>query len=254
MITKVEPNKTYHSDKSISASGLKTIYKKSVFHHINRQPFTSRALNLGSAVHAIMLEGMKVFNDEFYIMPKIDGRTKAGKEEKAKHVELAKGKSLLTPEDMQIIYGILDNFKENKMAQHYCSGQVEISHYSEYKGIPIKVRPDCFNSEHLFVSDVKTCQDNSPRAFKYDIYKWAYHLQAVCYSTVLGYPIENFRFIAAETKPPYSVQVYAFGEELIEQGKRAFEEALSDWKLYHETGIMVGYKGKTNELDDSIIL
>lgn len=254
MKTKNETNAEYHSEKSISASGLKTIYKKSVYHHLNKKPFESKSMNLGSAVHAIMLEGMKVFNTEFYITPKIDARTKAGKLEKAKHLEIAGDRKLLSPEDMEIIYGIMESFKTNKMAQYYCDGQVEISHYSDYNGVPIKVRPDCFNSQHLFISDVKTCQDNSPRAFKSDIYKYSYHLQAVCYCKVMGYPIENFRFIAVETKYPYSIQLYALGEDLIEQGVKAFEQSMNDWKMYIESGLIVGYSGKHNELDDSIIL
>jgi hypothetical protein len=39
MIKKQDTNKMYHSQKGISASGLKKIYKKSVYHYLHQQPF-----------------------------------------------------------------------------------------------------------------------------------------------------------------------------------------------------------------------
>ena len=51
MQTKVESNEQYHSNTNISASGLKTIFKKSVYHYLNQKPFSSSSLELGSAIH-----------------------------------------------------------------------------------------------------------------------------------------------------------------------------------------------------------
>ena len=51
----------YHSHNSISASGLKTIYKKSVYHLINQRFKETPAMALGTAVHAAILE-----SDDFY--------------------------------------------------------------------------------------------------------------------------------------------------------------------------------------------
>ena len=80
-----DTNEVYHSSDAISASGLKYIYQNSVQKFLQRQAFSSKAMNLGSAVHAAMLEPAEYIND-FHVMPKIDGRTKAGKEEKAKNL------------------------------------------------------------------------------------------------------------------------------------------------------------------------
>jgi len=118
----------------------------------------------------------------------------------------------------------------------------------------LKARPDCFNIENNFISDIKTCQDNSPKSFRYDVYKWGYHLQAVVYSEVMGIPVENFRFIAIETKYPYSVQLYSLNEKMIEEGRFGFQKALSDWRLYLETGIVMGYNTDNLNNDGSIIL
>lgn len=51
-----DSNHDYHAHKSISASGLKSIYKKSVYHYLNQKPFTSQSMNFGNAVHDVILE------------------------------------------------------------------------------------------------------------------------------------------------------------------------------------------------------
>jgi len=73
-----DSNTDYHSNKSISASGLKEISSTSVTDYLNKKFKTSLALELGSAIHTIILEP-ELFDTEFHIMPNIDLRTKAGK-------------------------------------------------------------------------------------------------------------------------------------------------------------------------------
>jgi exodeoxyribonuclease VIII len=235
MNKKQDTNEAYHSHPGISASGLKRIYKKSVYHYITQKPFESSAMALGSAVHCAMLEP-DTFFDEYHIMPRIDRRTKAGKEAFIIEQKKAEGKLLLSSEDYETIESILTNFRNDDLAQHYCKGIVELSHYGKHEGLEVRVRPDCLNRVENWISDVKTCQDNSPQAFKRDVYKYAYHLQAAFYMDMLG--IDNFRFIAVETNYPYSVEVYSLSEDMIEQGRQAWKQAFADWRLYKETGIV----------------
>lgn len=235
MRTANDTNEKYHSSAGISASGLKTIYKKSVRHHIDRKPFESAAMALGSAVHAAMLEP-NTFFDDYHVMPKIDRRTKEGKEAYLVEQKKAEGKLLITPDDYEKINSILDNFRNDDLAQKYCKGVIELSHYGKHEGLDVRVRPDCLNKVQGFISDVKTCQDNSPMAFKRDVYKYAYHLQAAFYMDMIG--VDEFRFIAVETNYPYTIEVYTLSDEMIEQGRKAWKAAFADWKLYVETGII----------------
>lgn len=235
MIKKQDSNEVYHTQPGISASGLKKIYKKSVYHYLTQQPFESSAMALGSAVHCAMLEPEKFF-DEYHIMPRMDRRTKAGKEAYEIEQKKAEGKLLISSDDYDTIESILTNFRNDDLAQKYCKGIVELSHYTKYEGLEVRVRPDCLNRVENWISDIKTCQDNSPQAFKRDVYKYAYHLQAAFYMDMLG--IDNFRFIAVETNHPYSVEVYALGEDMIEQGRQAWKQAFADWRLYQEAGIV----------------
>ncbi len=244
MIVKKDSNDHYHSHNSISASGLKEIYKKSVYHFLNRKFKESPAMKLGTAVHQSILEPDD-FYDIYHVIDKIDKRTKAGKEEYQSQLDLAKNynsctsKIILESDTHHIIKEILKSFRSNELAQKYCKGEIELSHYLKHEGVDVRVRPDCINRISNFISDVKTCQDNSPEAFKRDIYKWGYHLQAAFYMDMLG--IDNFKFIAVTTSYPYTVEVYSLDEDTIEFGRSAWQQAFLNWQSYLETKQPPGY-------------
>ena len=253
MKTKIESNEVYHQSKAISSSALKTIYKKSVYHYLNQAPRYGGALQLGSAIHTALLEPEK-FYDEYYISPKIDKRTKDGKIAAASQVKLAEGKSVIETDQYEMILKIKDNFKANDQAVYYSKGDIELSHYTTFEGVEVRVRPDCINKMIGFMSDPKSCQDNSPRAFKSDVYKWGYHLQAAFYSDMVGIDPKNFVFIAIETNYPFTVECYTLSEKMIDEGRNAYKNAIADWKFYLETGIATGYRGYERNNNGIIIL
>lgn len=152
------------------------------------------------------------------------------------------------------------NLKSNELAQKYCKGEIEVSHYGQMDDIDIRVRPDCKNSISGWISDVKTCQDNSPEKFRIDILKFRYDLQATFYCDALGYDPKDFRFIAVETNYPYSIEVYGLSDDLIELGrngnayKMGYKQALANWKFYKETDVALGYESQNRNEDGSIII
>ena len=149
---------------------------------------------------------------------------------------------------------ILENFRNHDLAQKYCQGEIELSHYKKHDDVDVRIRPDVLNRVENFISDVKTCQDNSPVAFRRDVYKYGYHLQCAFYSDMLGVPAENFRFIAVETNWPFYVEVYALSDEMIQQGRKGWQRAFNDWKIYVETGIISGFIWNEFNNDGSLIL
>ena len=80
--------------------------------------------------------------------------------------------------------------------------EIEISHYKQHEGVDVRIRPDVVNYKEGFISDVKTCQDNSPKAFRRDVYKFSYQIQAVFYSDMLGIDPSEFRFILCTNQTP----------------------------------------------------
>lgn len=225
-----DSNDQYHAHNSISASGLKLISKYSVYHFLNQQVKETTSMAFGTAVHTALLE-KDTFYDIYYALPKIgDLRKKENKELKKEEEQKAEGKILLSWEDHEKIKHIIQNFKKNKLAQHYCKGECELSHYLKYDDVDVRVRPDVVNHVGGFISDVKTCQDASPQAFRRDVFKWGYHIQAAFYMDMLN--INTFKFICVEVNHPYTVVVHTLNNDFIDLGRKQWKQALLDWKHY----------------------
>ena len=239
-----DSNDIYHSHTSISASGLKYISKYSVYHYINQLPRETTSMAFGTAVHQALLEPVD-FYDIYFVMPEIgDLRKKENKELKKQAEEKAEGKICLSFHDHERIKSIIQNFKKNKLAQHYCSGEIELSHYLKHDNIDVRVRPDIINHVANFICDVKTCQDASPQAFRRDVYKFNYDLQAAFYMDMLG--ITEFKFVVCEVNHPYTVVVHTLDKEFIELGRQKWKNAFEYWKHYVKTNEVSLYHPETS--------
>ena len=254
MIKKKDSNEVYHSHDSISASGLKTIYKKSVFHYLNKEQFISTpAMNFGSAVHSVLLEPEK---KEILTLPKnLNLRTKKDREYKRQLTEDNKDKIIVSAEEKESLDQIIQNTMNNKLANKllFTLDEIEHSYYGTYEDVPVRIRPDGIKKRR-YIIDIKTCQDASPRAFRSSIYNYAYHLQACFYSEMLGFDPSSFRFIAIENKYPYDVAVYSLSDDLIEKGKLAWRIAFDSWKQYINNSEIKGFHWEDINEDGSHIL
>ena len=254
MIKKQDSNEVYHSHNSISASGLKTIYKKSVFHYINKEQFTSTpAMNFGSAVHSALLEPDK---KEILALPeKINLRTKKDRDFKAKLIEDNKDKIIISHDEKKYLEQIVDNVNSNSLAMKLLNGldEIEYSYYGSIDEVDVRVRPDGLKRNRHII-DIKTCQDASPKAFRNAIYNFSYHLQACFYSEALGYDPASFRFIAIENKYPFDVAVYSLSDELIERGKTAWRIAFNAWSNYIKDNKVSGFNWDDINNDGSLIV
>lgn len=253
MVTKIETNAEYHSNKRhLSSSAVKTIASRSVYHLLNSSPYKeTEDMMLGTAIHAKMLEPIS-FDETYVVMVPFNGTTREGKAIKADYVRNeAEGKILLKANHGDIITGLYNSTQKNELALKYLIGDIELSHYSEFMGVPVKVRPDVKGVD--FISDIKTCQDASPKAFRYDVYKYKWHIQAAFYCAVLGYTMDQFKFIAMQKNYPYDVVVYTLSEQMQQEGYDLMVDAVGKWKRYIESG-EVGYFEWPKHSDGSFIL
>jgi len=263
MKKKFDSNPEYHSAKGISASGLKKIYKTTVTDFLTDRVQKSKAMEFGSAVHIKLLEPEN-YSKDVYVMPKIDKRTSTGKTEAEIHRKRAIGKIVIDTDEQALIDEIVAVTEKNPDIQYYLQGDRELSHYGRFKGVSARCRPDIINYDKKFIADVKTCQNPHPYAFRSDVYKWAYHLQASFYCDFTGIPIENFRFICinaryvknqhAERVPLASVSLIQLNSELMEAGRVAYTKAIENWKFYKDTGVCPGYIWDNIDDDNSLII
>lgn len=241
MIKIEETNEMYHQRAEVSSSALKTIYKKSVWHWVNQTRTQTKSFTIGTDIHDI-LQDPKYFEQNFVALPEgLNLRFKKDKELKAELEAEHPNKRLIKQEEWQMYKSILENYNDNLNAQEYMYGHIELSHLDTIDGLGVRVRPDCVAKDYTWMSDIKTCQDNSPEAFRREAYKYAYPLQAQFYCMVCGVPIDEFRFITVETKAPYNIAVYAMSDEMIDWGLNALKKAWKEYKFFKETGAALGY-------------
>ena len=164
---------------------------------------------------------------------KFPWNTKEGKKIKEDFLNDNIGKIIITQEEQQAIEKIQRNFNNHSLAKNLVKRltESEVSYYGTIDDVQVRVRPDGLKKND-YIIDIKTSNDASPRSFRNSVYNFAYHLQACFYSEALGFDPAKFRFITIENKYPYTVEVFAMSEDMIEYGKNAWRTALANWKEY----------------------
>lgn len=254
-------NKEYRQAEGISRSELFTILSKTPCHFLYETTHPKEdtpALAFGRATHKAVLEP-ETFSDEFAVAPKVDRRTKEGKETWNKFVEDNAGKEVITEEDFEILQDMKAVIDRDIHASTFLNGIHEQSYFwtDEATGEKCKVRPDCIAEVDgkKYIVDYKTTDSCADGAFERSVRKYGYKFQAGMYRE--GYFQNTFEdvgfvFVAQEKTAPYAVRVYICSEEFLAEGYAQFREAIG---IYHEcktSNHYWGYEGPNNEISELI--
>jgi len=224
------PNEEYHShDEYLSTSQIKILLKKPYL-YFNPQPQEHKyVFDIGSMIHTLILEPEKFVLD-YAVAPKCDKRTAKGKKDWLEFNEKNKDKIVIKSEDFDNCIALQKAALSVPEVVSLLKGSVsEMSYFiTDKDGIKKKCKPDSFkvnkNSKRIIL-DVKSCEDASPDAFKRDIAKWGYHIQAPHYLDVLDG--DRFVFIAIEKKPPYMTGIYDLPPEDLDLGRDLIKKAIA---------------------------
>ena len=230
-------NTEYHARAEISKSDLDLLAKSPYLLKMKKdgkyQSEASPSQILGSAVHKLFLERNDFIN-EFAIEPNIDKRTKDGKAEFERFQNENQGKIIIKADEFEKADLIAKSVLEMKATANFLKdGKAEQSYFSEIDGVKVKCRPDFYNENLGLIIDLKTTSDGSPNGFMKSIANFNYHIQTAFYSDImrsLGKKVNNFLFIAVETKEPYLVGFYELDLAAIEKGREKYKELLNLWK------------------------
>lgn len=249
-------HKDYLAVDAVSASLLKK-GRKSMQHlkiALDKPDPPNESMNLGSVVHALVLEHESVVKNKFYIYPKCDRRTAAGKKTYALAQLDADGKDIVSDDMLAEAKIMAANVKAHPMASKLLEGsQTELScfwHNDEHD-LDCKCRPDIINSKGIPV-DLKTCSDASFFQFRTDAYNFGYHLQAAHYLEGVRSHVpeaNNFVFICVENKEPYTVAVYAYNDASLEVANKDRNFIMHQYKECLNSGIWTGYGDSIEDLD-----
>lgn len=216
----------HHADlpPGLSPSGAKDILKApAIYLHRRSNPEPpSRAMQLGTCTHALILEGKQLH------LVCADGRTKQGKEDKARCED--EGLIPVSQKEADQIEGMAKAVLEHELAaQILADGQPEqaVIWTDEHTGVTCRGFLDWLHPKAI--ADLKSTQDASPAGFgkqaanlSYDIQSWMYR-EAV--RRILGVDLP-FLHIAVESHAPYLVAVHQLPPEADERGERLARQAL----------------------------
>jgi exodeoxyribonuclease VIII len=252
-------NENYHADREfISSTGLKLMFKdprefynQYILGDMSNAP-TGASLDFGSYIHSLILEPEKT-DDEFAIWEGAARRGKAYEKFKEENI----GKIILTQPQANKAKELLQKYSEAEIlldhpkrgtenvmiSSFFNGGAAEETFGAEIDGVKIKVRTDYRKEWGTFgsINDVKTTGDYC--LAKDDIEKicarWSYDISAALYCDVLeivtGKP-HNFFFLFISTTSG-QIQLVKASNQMIENGRRKYKEAIRRLKEARKTGI-----------------
>lgn len=255
-------DKDYSKMQGIRRSDLWTINRSPLHfkYRIEHPQEQTPAMRFGSAYHKYVLE-RETFFDEYFIIPHVDKRTKAGREALKMAEEAKDGKIALSEEEFEQIKEMREMLTLDPVTRPYIEAiekgeartEVAFCWIDKQTGEMCKAKADMIIDEgtNPTIIDFKTCTSCEDGAFQRDLKKYGYLFQAGFYCEGIDFcTLEKhaFTFIGQEKTPPYAPRVYYLEEAEIDVGKELFHKLLhkfhecrmnDDWRGYEEEYLYV---------------
>lgn len=255
------PAEQYHADPapapSLSNSIAQILLTQSPMHawfahprlNPKRPPDEDSRLDLGSAAHAVLLEGGW---DRVVEVLANDWKTKAARESRdeiraagklpvlAKHY--AALQEMVPVAEMYIasnpdLQGLLTN------------GSAESTIVWREGPLWLKCRPDLRADDGVVLMDYKTTTSASPLVFERQIERMGYDVQGAFYlrgNRAIGAPDDSrFIFLAQEITPPYACQAIGLAPSYVAMGDIKVDRAIKTWRACMTTGKWPAYLPQT---------
>lgn len=233
------PNDEYHDVGAASNSRL-TAISRSPAHYKHATQKLTAAMNMGTALHAAILEPER-FAREYVLLDAKNRRTKAYKAIKDSGIE--DGKIFVENESKKLL-GMEKAIYENPHAAKILNagGVSELSFFTKSPlGVLVKCRFDFLSMSDggYYAVDIKKTQDASLKAFSRTIHNYRYHVQAAFYKNIFKLATGKecrFIFLAVEEQSPYFNKLWEVNDESILLGKLQYEKDLQVYSTCLETG------------------
>lgn len=198
----------------------------------NWQPSDDSKFSIGTAAHALLLEGT---NARIAVIDADDWRTKAAKDARDEAF-----KNRLTPilrkhnsAVICMVEAAKSFIRQTEIAGIFERGKPEITMRWQEGELWFKSRPDFFTDDGLIMLDYKTTEDASPENFSRQISRMGYDFQAEFYkrgAAANGYENVTFLILAQETKYPHACSLHAIHPALQEYARLRVERAVAIWR------------------------
>lgn len=262
------PNEAYHSYDGISKSGLDLV-NISPAHYVFAEPRKStRAMEIGTAIHAAILEP-ELFKRDYVLLKEVTDRRSSEYKQAVKAT--GSGELVLTGKEADHVTGMHMTAHANpdyaalRSEPHF----TELSAFVECPetGVLLRCRFDFITAASGVSVDVKKTQDARYESFQKSIANYRYYVQDAFYSYVYeliaGEPLQEFYFLAVEENAPNTAKMYKLDDEAKLIGKREFMADLEayaeadktgNWQHYDTTTEMISLPSWKIDLDEEVEL
>lgn len=251
------PNEVYHSQDSISNSGLKEAGKGGEFYQAMKLNGSSEsdAKLLGSLFHDKILMPESFLARHYATHPKYTGTGSVAKN-KAFTVEAKEaGLEIVTPDMMTHVSNMREAVMQNPVAKKLVENSLhERSHFytktisdvevldeagnvAEHEDVDLSVRfrPDIELPDYGVIADLKKVGQISKRELQKAIFEYGYYMQDPFYSDGYGHTVTEateFYFIYVQDVAPYACIVRSLDEDSLALGQKHYENNMRKYAEY----------------------
>jgi len=239
-------DKEYFAKKAVSQSTLKLLRRSPAHakYAMDNPKSPSAAMQLGTCLHAIVLENKTVFA----VLPEsAKGNSNAAKLIKANFALENADKIVLSADDAEAVKAMAESVKAHPAASKLLALMLEAEKEIEWQENNLQMKGKIDGLLPFGVLDLKTTTSAEMKEFEKSIFKFGYHIQAAHYlygAAANELPAENFYIIAVENEPPYCTAVFVIDHESIEAGEKERQKLIKLYKECSESGIWPGYSDK----------
>lgn len=195
----------------------------------------------GSAVHAILLESMRVTC--------YPGR-RAGKVWESFALENADA-LILTEKEYERAEAMAESVRQHPLAMRALEGSREQRLEWEMSGLPCRGTPDIWCPER--VTDLKTTRSSKPDEFERYAVRAFYPAQLAWYGEglrILGLADpQEYLIVAVESEAPYPTTVFRLTQRALEDGTKKWRLWFERLKVHIEAGVWPGYSEGVEPID-----
>lgn len=234
---------TYHADTTALTNSMLKCFRQSIprFHGMYvtgeiEKPAQTESMIVGSALHALLLEGEQVYNARFAVGPTGDKRTTAVKEAwKIFEAELD-GRLALTQAQEDLVFEMVRGVHSNFMAMDLLGHKGKAEHticWDETRddAFRCKARLDWLSSGQTIAIDIKTIDDSSPESWVKAVINYGYHRQQHFYQlgcNAVHRVVPEFYFIAVSKQQPSECVVYKLNDDFLKLARYEIDEAFEE--------------------------
>jgi hypothetical protein len=229
------PNEVYHSSNGISKTNVCDIHESISQYHMRKRSPTKQTdpMIKGSAFHDLVLLP-EVYKRDYIVGPTIGKATKKHKAFQEEHPD----RTVLTTGTADDIHYMRDALYKNPEIREVLESNTILREVSIWAHHPetnllVKIRPDII--EGGIIHDLKSTINPHSRGFLHSVYKYSYFVQSPYYQDIAvlaGLKIKDFKFLVVGSKPPYLTAIYNLNDDLVEEGRAKYQEALLRYAAY----------------------